>query len=137
MRRRRTINCVLFSRRPGRRGLDRRRTRRASARSTSRSRPTGKDLFADYTADHIGDYFAIVLDGKVITAPVINSADPGRSGPDQQNSSIGGYPLAEAQNLVTILQFGQLPFPIQELANTTVSPTLGEAFLHAEPARRR
>ena len=43
---------------------------------------------------------------------------------------IGGYPLAEAQNLVTILQFGQLPFPIEELANTTVSPTLGEAFLH-------
>jgi preprotein translocase subunit SecD len=30
---------------------------------------------------------------------------------------------------VTILQFGQLPFPIAELANTTVSPTLGEQFL--------
>ena len=36
----------------------------------------GKDLFANYTADHVGDYFAIVLDGKVITAPVIKSSIP-------------------------------------------------------------
>jgi preprotein translocase subunit SecD len=93
-------------------------------------RPDGKDLFGAYTAAHIRDYFAIVLDGKVITAPVINSAIPGGQVQIEQNSSIGGYPLAEAQNLVTILQFGQLPFQIQELANTTVSPTLGEAFLH-------
>src|SRR5215203_3994207 len=36
----------------------------------------GKDKFAQYTADHVGDYFAIVLDGKFITAPVINSSIP-------------------------------------------------------------
>ena len=111
-------------------------TRRASARSTSRSRTRGKDLFANYTADHVGDYFAIVLDGKVITRP----RDPRARSPTGRSRSaraaIGGYPLAEAQNLVTILQFGQLPFPIQELANTTVSPTLGEAFLHQSLARR-
>ena len=93
-------------------------------------RPEGKDLFATYTKDHVGDFFAIVLDGKVISAPQINEPIPGGQVQISQNSSIGGYPLAEAQNLVTILQFGQLPFPIQELANTTVSPTLGEAFLH-------
>jgi preprotein translocase subunit SecD len=89
----------------------------------------GKSLFANYTADHVGDYFAVVLDGKVITAPVIQSSIPGGQVQISQNG-IGGYPLADAQNLVTILQFGQLPYPIQELANTTVSPTLGEAFLH-------
>ena len=89
---------------------------------------TGKDLFAKYTAEHIGQYFAIVLDGNVITAPVIQSSIP--NGQVQITSGgIGGYPLADAQNLVTILQFGQLPFPIEELANTTVSPTLGQAFL--------
>ncbi len=93
-------------------------------------RPEGKDLFATYTKDHVNDFFAIVLDGKVISAPQINEPIPGGQVQISQNSSIGGYPLAEAQNLVTILQFGQLPFPIQELANTTVSPTLGEAFLH-------
>ena len=88
----------------------------------------GKDLFAKYTTEHVGDYFAIVLDGKVITAPVIKSAIPNGQ-VEIESGGIGGYPLAEAQNLVTILQFGQLPFPIVELANTTVSPTLGEAFL--------
>jgi preprotein translocase subunit SecD len=91
---------------------------------------TGKDLFAQYTADHIGDFFAIVLDGKVISAPTINDSIPNGQVQISQDGTIGGYPLADAQNLVTILQFGQLPFPIQELANTTVSPTLGEAFLH-------
>src|SRR4051794_11546693 len=91
-------------------------------------RDQGKDLFADYTAKNVGKYFAIVLDGQVISAPVIQSSIP--NGQVQiESGGIGGYPQAEAQNLVTILQFGQLPFPIQELANTTVSPTLGELFL--------
>jgi preprotein translocase subunit SecD len=88
----------------------------------------GKDKFANYTAGHIGDYFAIVLDGEVISAPVIQNSIPNGQVQISQGG-IGGYPLAEAQNLVTILQFGQLPFPIQELANTTVSPTLGAEFL--------
>ncbi len=88
----------------------------------------GKTLFADYTGQHIGDYFAIVLDGQVISAPVIQSSIPNGQVQISQSGS-GGYPLQDAQNLVTILQFGQLPFPIVELANTTVSPTLGAAFL--------
>jgi preprotein translocase subunit SecD len=88
----------------------------------------GKDKFAEYTQNNIGKYFAIVLDGEVISAPVIKSSIP--NGQVQiESGGIGGYPLAEAQNLVTILQFGQLPFQIQELANTTVSPTLGDQFL--------
>jgi len=88
----------------------------------------GKQQFADYTTAHVGDYFAIVLDGKVISAPVIREGIPNGQVQISQ-SGIGGYPLADAQNLVTILQYGQLPFPLQELANTTISPTLGEAFL--------
>ena len=53
----------------------------------------GKDKFANYTADHIGDYFAIVLDGKVITAPVIKSSIPNGQ-VEIQSGGIGGYPLA-------------------------------------------
>ena len=88
----------------------------------------GKQAFADYTGAHIGEYFAIVLDGEVISAPVIRSSIP--NGQVQiESGGIGGFPVAEATNLVTILQFGQLPFPIQELGYTTVSPTLGDAFL--------
>ena len=89
----------------------------------------GAKLFADYTAQHIGQYFAIVLDHKVISAPVINSSIPGGSVEISQNGTIGGYPLKEATELVTVLQFGSLPFPIQELSTQTISPTLGEQFL--------
>ena len=76
----------------------------------------GAKLFADYTGQHVGDYFAIVLDGKVISAPVINGAIPGGNVQISQDNSIGGYPLKEATELVTVLQFGSLPFPVVELS---------------------
>jgi preprotein translocase subunit SecD len=88
----------------------------------------GAKLFGDYTSANIGKYFAIVLDGKVISAPVINSAIPGGH-VEISSGGIGGYPLKEAQNLVTVLQYGSLPFPIQELSNDTISATLGAQFL--------
>jgi protein-export membrane protein SecD len=122
-----TINCVLFS---GDQvtsasiGADQTGNRTVDFTLDS----TGRDLFADHTAKNVGRYFAIVLDGEVISAPVINSSIPNGQVQITQGG-IGGYPLQEAQNLVTILQFGQLPYPITELANTTVSPTLGAAFL--------
>jgi protein-export SecD/SecF family membrane protein len=66
----------------------------------------------------------------VISAPQIEDAIPG--GHVQITSGgIGGYPLKEATNLVTVLQFGSLPFPIQELSNVTISATLGEQFLQS------
>ena len=88
----------------------------------------GAKLFADYTGAHVGDYFAIVLDGKVISAPVINGAIPGGNVQISQDNSIGGYPLKQATELVTVLQFGSLPFPVVELSAQTISPTLGEQF---------
>ena len=36
----------------------------------------GAKQFADYTANHVGDYFAITLDGAVISAPVIQNSIP-------------------------------------------------------------
>ena len=89
----------------------------------------GAQLFADYTRDHIGEYFAITLDGTVISAPVINSAIP--NGQVQISAGgIGGFPAKEANELVTILKFGSLPFPIQELSSEQISATLGETFLN-------
>ena len=122
-----TVDCVLF---------DGKQIAAASIGANATGQRTvnfvlkdqGKQLFADYTAKHIGDFFAIVLDGAVISAPTIRDSIPGGQVEISQNG-IGGYPLAEAQNLVTILQFGQLPYPLKELANTTVSPTLGDEFL--------
>jgi preprotein translocase subunit SecD len=90
----------------------------------------GAKLFADFTRAHVGEYFAIVLDSRVISAPKIDEAIP--NGQVQiRSGGIGGYPLKEATNLVTVLQFGSLPFPIEELSNVTISATLGEQFLHA------
>jgi protein-export membrane protein SecD len=90
----------------------------------------GAKAFADYTAAHIGDFFAIVLDNHVISAPKIQSAIPGGNVEISQDGTIGGYPLAEATELVTVLQFGSLPFPIKELSNQEISATLGTQFLN-------
>ena len=122
-----TVNCVLFSGAAvssATIGAD-----AASQRAVDFTlNDKGKQLFADYTASHIGQYFAVVLDGNVITAPVIQGSIP--NGQVQVTSGqMGGYPLAEAQNLVTILTYGALPYPLQEISNQTVSPTLGDAFL--------
>ncbi|MEA2607049.1 MAG: preprotein translocase subunit SecD [Chloroflexota bacterium] len=96
---------------------------------TFQLKDNGAKLFAQYTASHIGQYFAIVLDGKVISAPTIQSAIPNGAVEISQNSTIGGYPLAEATELVTVLQYGSLPFPIKELSSQNISATLGEQFL--------
>ena len=89
----------------------------------------GAKLFGDYTRDHIGEYFAIVLDGKVVSAPSINSSIPG--GQVQiEAGGVGGFPVNEANNLVTVLKFGSLPFPIVELSSEQISATLGERFLN-------
>ena len=91
-------------------------------------KPNGQKLFADHTATHVGQYFAIVLDGTVISAPRINEAIP--NGQVQISAGgLGGFSLKEATNLVTILKFGSLPFPVVELSNENISATLGSEFL--------
>ena len=87
----------------------------------------GARLFGDYTSRHVGEFFAIVLDDAVISAPSIQSPITGGTG--QITGGAGGFSAAEANNLVTVLKFGSLPFPVTELSNETVNPTLGEAFL--------
>jgi SecD/SecF fusion protein len=80
--------------------------------------PEASAAFAAYTAAHVGDYFAIVLDGTVISAPVLNEPIPGGRVQISQNG-IGGFPLDVAQDLVDVIESGALPFPISEVS---VSP---------------
>ncbi len=88
----------------------------------------GAKLFAAHTAANVGQYFAITLDGVVISAPRINSSIP--NGQVQISAGgAGGFALKEATNLVTILKFGSLPFPVVELSNENISATLGTEFL--------
>ena len=59
----------------------------------------------------------------------INSSIPG--GQVQiEAGGVGGFPVNEANNLVTVLKFGSLPFPIVELSSEQISATLGERFLN-------
>jgi protein-export membrane protein SecD len=88
----------------------------------------GERLFAEHTRANVGEFFAIALDSVVISAPRIN--EPITGGQVQISAGgLGGFPLQEAQNLVTILRFGQLQFPIEELSSEQVSATLGQEFL--------
>jgi preprotein translocase subunit SecD len=91
-------------------------------------RDPGKTLFADYTSKHVDEFFAIVLDGNVVSAPRIESPITGGSG--IIDGGTAGFSAAEMNNLVTILRYGSLPFRIQEVQNQQIPATLGAEFLH-------
>ena len=65
---------------------------------------------------------AIVLDGNVVPAPVIQSAITGGSGIITGGS--GGFSVTEMNNLITVLQYGSLPFPLQEVGFQDIGATL-------------
>ncbi len=88
----------------------------------------GASKFATYTQDNVGNQFAIVLDGTIISAPVIQQ--PITAGKGQITGGTGGFTPSQANNLLTVLKYGSLPFPIQEVSVETIAPTLGDAFLH-------
>jgi preprotein translocase subunit SecD len=85
---------------------------------------TAKDLFATYTTAHVGDFFAIVLDGKVVEAPYIQGAITGGQG-----TISGSFTAQSAKTLATILQYGALPYPVAQVASDQIPATLGQAFL--------
>ncbi|NIS79376.1 MAG: protein translocase subunit SecD [Anaerolineales bacterium] len=84
----------------------------------------GAQIFADYTATHIGGHLGIVLDKRLLSAPVINSAIP-----DGQAQIMGQFTFEEANNLAVQLRYGALPVPLSIVENKTVGPTLGQDSL--------
>jgi len=83
--------------------------------------------FATYTTNNVGNFFAIVLDNTVISAPSIQTAIPGGHGQITVGSGTGAQ--TEVNNLVTVLKYGSLPFKITLVQGTTISATLGKSFL--------
>ncbi|WP_102226696.1 protein translocase subunit SecD [Acidimangrovimonas sediminis] len=81
---------------------------------------SGARKFGDYTRDHIGQPFAIVLDNKVISAPVIQSYIGGGSG-----IITGNFTIESSTNLAVLLRAGALPAKLTFLEERTVGPTLG------------
>ncbi|HEY7589582.1 MAG TPA: protein translocase subunit SecD [Candidatus Limnocylindrales bacterium] len=90
--------------------------------------PRGAELFGKHTAEHVGDYFAIALDGRVISAPRINEPIPGGQVVISAGAAVG-FSLTEATELVTVLKYGSLPFPITQVSAEQIDATLGSEFL--------
>lgn len=83
--------------------------------------PTGAKLFEDITRNNIQKNLAIVLDGTVYSAPVIQGVIAGG------NASItGNFTFKEATALAIVLKAGSLPAPVTIAENRTVGASLGD-----------
>ena len=84
------------------------------------NRRGGRD-FQRLTGSHIGDRIAIVLDGEVVSAPVVRDRI-GASG----SIDLGSSDMSEASDLALVLRAGALPAPLRIMEERTVGPSLGQ-----------
>ena len=81
----------------------------------------GAQKFGRTTTDNVGKRLAIVLDGKIISAPSINEPITGGSG-----IISGNFTFQEATDLSLLLRSGALPTPLDIVEERTVGPDLGK-----------
>ena len=86
----------------------------------------GAKRFGKATTDGIGKRLAIVLDGKVISAPVVRDAIVGGSG-----QISGNFTFQSATDLALLLRSGALPAPLNIIEERTVGPDLGKDSIDA------
>jgi preprotein translocase subunit SecD len=86
----------------------------------------GGRRFGQVTSANVGQRLAIVLDNKVISAPVLESAIVGGSGIIR-----GGFTTEKAQDLALLLRAGALPAPLNVLEERSVGPGLGADSIEA------
>ena len=86
----------------------------------------GAKRFGKATSNNIGRQLAIVLDGKIISAPVIK--DTIASGNGQIS---GGFTFQSATDLALLLRSGALPAPLNIIEERTVGPDLGQDSINA------
>ena len=87
--------------------------------------PEGSKVFAALTRANIGRRLAIVLDGKVKSAPVIQSEI------SDQGQITGRFTPQEANDLALVLRSGALPAPLVVEEERTVGPLLGNDSIRA------
>jgi protein-export membrane protein SecD len=80
----------------------------------------GSDQFFNYTRDHIGQPLAIVLDGRVLSAPTIQAAI--------QDTGViqGQFTRDEAESLAVQMRYGALPVPLRVVDMRTIGASLGQ-----------
>lgn len=86
--------------------------------------PEGGKRFHDLTGENVGKQLAIVLDGEVISAPVINHAI-GSSGIIQ-----GNFSNEEARTLAKLLKSGSFKAKVEFIEERQIGPTLGQESIH-------
>jgi len=86
----------------------------------------GADEWERITGANIGKRIAIILDGVVYSAPVVQNKIPGG------HSQITGMAnLEEAKLLSIVLKAGALPAPVQIIEQQTIGPTLGQDSINS------
>ena len=93
---------------------------------TFRFNARGGAIFGEVTQANVGRRFAVVLDEKYITAPVIRSAILGGTGQIE-----GNFTVESAQNLAVLLRAGALPADLTIIEERTVGPSLGQDSIRA------
>jgi len=86
----------------------------------------GAKRFGKATSTGIGKQLAIVLDGKIISAPVIRDTIASGSG-----QISGGFTFQSATDLALLLRSGALPAPLNIIEERTVGPDLGQDSIKA------
>ena len=86
----------------------------------------GAKRFGKATSTGIGKRLAIVLDGKIISAPVIRDTIATGSG-----QISGGFTFQSATDLALLLRSGALPAPLNIIEERTVGPDLGQDSINA------
>jgi preprotein translocase subunit SecD len=82
---------------------------------------SGSRKFAQATTENVKQPFAIVLDNKVISAPVIQEPITGGQG-----QISGNFTVQQANDLAILLRAGALPAPLTVIEQRTVGPGLGQ-----------
>ena len=86
----------------------------------------GAKRFGKATSTNLGKQLAIVLDGKIISAPVIRDTIASGSG-----QISGGFTFQSATDLALLLRSGALPAPLNIIEERTVGPDLGQDSIDA------
>ena len=86
----------------------------------------GAKKFAKATTSGVGKNLAIILDGKIISAPSVREPIVGGSG-----QITGGFTFQTATDLALLLRSGALPAPMKIIEERTVGPDLGQDSIDA------
>ncbi len=86
----------------------------------------GAKKFGKATSSGVGQRLAIILDGSIISAPVVNEAILGGSG-----QITGNFTFQSATDLSLLLRSGALPAPLNIIEERTVGPDLGQDSINS------